>query len=88
MNRIVFTQSAWEDYLYWQRQDKKTLKRLNLLLQSIMRTPFEGEGKPEELHGELRGKWSRRIDGGNRLVYMVEEGNVTVLQCRTHYGEH
>ena len=88
MNRLLFTPSAWDDYLYWQNQDKKTLKRINMLIQSIMRTPFEGEGKPEELHGELAGKWSRRIDSQNRIVYLVENESVTILQCRTHYKEH
>ena len=88
MNRLLFTPSAWDDYLYWQNQDKKTLKRINMLIQSIMRTPFEGEGKPEELRGELAGKWSQRIDSQNRIVYLVEDESVTILQCRTHYKEH
>ena len=88
MNRLLFTSSAWDDYLYWQHQDKKTLKRINMWSQSIMRTPFEGEGKPEELRGELAGKWSRRIDSQNRIVYLVENESVTILQCRTHYKEH
>ena len=88
MNRLLFTPSAWDDYLYWQNQDKKTLKRINMLIQSIMRTPFEGEGKPEALRGELAGKWSRRIDSQNRIVYLVENESVTILQCRTHYKEH
>ena len=88
MNRLLFAPSAWDDYLYWQNQDKKTLKRINMLIQSIMRTPFEGEGKPEELRGELAGKWSRRIDSLNRIVYLVEDESVTILQCRTHYKEH
>ncbi len=88
MSSIIFTQSAWNDYLSWQRQDKKTLRRINLLLQATMRTPFEGEGKPEALRGNLSGKWSRRIDDTNRLVYMVEGENITILQCKTHYGEH
>lgn len=88
MTRLLFTQTAWEDYVYWQTQDKKTLKRINKLIQSMMRTPFEGEGRPEELRGELSGKWSRRIDEQNRIVYSVEEETVTILQCRTHYGDH
>ena len=88
MNQLLFTPSAWDDYLYWQNQDKKTLRRINTLIQSILRTPFEGEGKPEALRGELSGKWSRRIDGVNRIVYMVEEDKVIILQCRTHYNEH
>ena len=88
MTKLLFTPSAWEDYVYWQLLDKKKLKRINLLIQSMMRTPFEGEGKPEELRGELSGKWSRRIDAQNRLVYTVSSDTVTILQCRTHYGEH
>ncbi|MBP5640691.1 MAG: Txe/YoeB family addiction module toxin [Victivallales bacterium] len=88
MNRILFTPSAWEDYVYWQKQDKKTLKRINMLIQSMLRTPFEGEGKPEELSGNLSGKWSRRIDAQNRIVYVYENDTVTILQCRTHYDEH
>ncbi len=88
MTQLLFTTSGWEDYLYWQTQDKKTLKRINTLIQSIMRTPFEGEGKPEELRGVLKGKWSRRIDSQNRIVYLVENDTVTILQCQTHYGEH
>ena len=88
MNRLLFTPSAWDDYLYWQNQDKKTLKRINMLIQSIMRTPFEGEGKPEELRGELASYWSRRIDSQNRIVYLVEDESVTILQCRSHYQEH
>ena len=88
MNQLLFTPSAWEDYLFWQNQDKKTLRRINTLIQSILRTPFEGEGKPEPLRGDLSGKWSRRIDGQNRIVYVVGEDKVTILQCRTHYDEH
>ncbi len=75
-------------YVYWQTQDKKTLKRINMLIKALLRTPFEGEGKPEELRGDLSGKWSRRIDDKNRLVYVVEDDTVTILQCRTHYEEH
>ena len=88
MNQLLFTPSAWEDYLFWQNQDKKTLRRINTLIKSILRTPFEGEGKPEPLRGDLSGKWSRRIDGQNRIVYVAEEDKVTILQCRTHYDEH
>ena len=88
MNQLLFTPSAWDDYIHWQNQDKKTLRRINTLIQSILRTPFEGEGKPEPLRGDLSGKWSRRIDGQNRIVYVVDEEKVTILQCRTHYDEH
>ena len=87
MIQLLFTPSAWEDYLYWQKQDKTTLRRINTLIQSILRTPFEGEGKPEPLRGDLSGKWSRRIDGQNRIVYVVDEDRVAILQCRTHYDQ-
>ena len=88
MSQLLFTPSAWDDYLYWQTQDKMTLQRINHLIQSILRTPFDGEGKPEPLRGDLSGKWSRRIDGQNRIVYMVDTSTVTILQCRTHYEDH
>ncbi len=77
---------AWEDYLYWQKQDKKTLKRINLLLQDIDRSGYSGIGKPEPLKGDLQGYWSRRIDETNRLVYRITEERIEILQCRTHYG--
>lgn len=77
---------AWEDYLYWQKQDKKTLKRINLLLQDIDRNGYSGVGKPEPLKGDLQGYWSRRIDETNRLIYRVKGDTIEILQCRTHYG--
>ena len=77
---------AWEDYLYWQAQDKKTLKRINLLLQDIDRNGHSGIGKPEPLKGNLQGYWSRRIDDTNRLVYRIIDNRIEILQCRTHYG--
>lgn len=77
---------AWEDYLYWQTQDKKTLKRINLLLRDIDRNDNEGIGKPEPLRDNLQGYWSRRIDSVNRLVYRINENRIEILQCRTHYG--
>ncbi len=76
---------AWEDYLYWQVQDKKNLKRINQLVKEICRTPFEGLGKPEPLKGNLTGFWSRRIDEKHRLVYAVEETTVLIISCRGHY---
>lgn len=76
---------AWEDYLYWQKTDKKTLKRINELLKQCQRTPYEGIGKPEALKGNLSGWWSRRIDHEHRLVYKSENGNLYILQCRKHY---
>ena len=76
---------AWEDYLYWQTQDKKTLKRINQLVKDISRSPFEGIGKPELLKENLAGFWSRRIDEEHRLVYVVEESTVLIISCRGHY---
>ena len=76
---------AWEDYLYWQTQDKKTLKRINLILKDIERHPFEGIGKPEPLRAELSGLWSRRIDEKNRLVYLIRDNALHIFSCRRHY---
>ena len=76
---------AWNDYLYRQTQDRKTLKRMNLLIKDISRSPFEGLGKPEPLKGTLTGFWSRRIDEENRLVYVVEEKVIILISCRGHY---
>lgn len=78
---------AWEDYLYWQTQDKKTLKRINLLLRDIERNGNSGLGKPEPLRGNFQGYWSRRIDDTNRLVYRIKENRIEILQCRSHYGD-
>ena len=76
---------AWNDCIYWQTQDRKTLKRINLLIKDISRTPFEGLGKPEPLKGTLTGFWSRRIDEEHRLVYAVEEKVIILISCRGHY---
>ena len=76
---------AWNDYLYRQTQDRKTLKRINLLIKDISRTPFEGLGKPEPLKGTLTGFWSGRIDEEHRLVYAVEEKGIILISCRGHY---
>ena len=84
---IAFTSHAWGDYLYWQGQDKKTLKRINLLLTEAAREPFVGTGKPEPLVGNLSGYWSRRIDQTHRLVYRADDDDLVVLQCRYHYGD-
>ncbi|CAG2161286.1 MULTISPECIES: Txe/YoeB family addiction module toxin [Cupriavidus] len=84
---IKFMPDAWEDYLYWQGQDKKTLKRINQLIQQIQRTPFEGIGKPEPLVGNLSGYWSRRIDDANRLMYFADDDSVVLINCRYHYGD-
>lgn len=82
---LAWTDAAWDDYLYWQEQDKKTLKRINKLLAETKRSPFEGIGKPEALKENLSGFWSRRIDESHRLVYAVDEIRITVISCRYHY---
>ncbi|WP_018866579.1 MULTISPECIES: Txe/YoeB family addiction module toxin [unclassified Thioalkalivibrio] len=82
---LCWTDEAWTDYLYWQRQDKKTLKRINKLIEDVRRSPFEGIGKPEALKENLAGFWSRRIDDTNRLVYAVEDSSITIISCRYHY---
>ena len=82
---LVFTPNAWADYVYWQTQDKKTLKRLNALIEATAREPFTGIGKPEALRGDLTGYWSRRIDDVNRLVYQVADGELNIIACRYHY---
>jgi toxin YoeB len=88
MSKITFTERAFAEYLYWQTQDKKTLRRINALLKDIARNPFEGTGKPEELRENLSGYWSRRIDETNRLVYRIENGQIEVYQCKGHYEGH
>ena len=82
----VFHQNAWEDYLYWIRQDKKTLKRINLLIRDIERTPFEGIGKPEALKHNLSGWWSRRITDEHRIVYRVQGDELHIAALRYHYS--
>jgi toxin YoeB len=85
-NRLLsWTDEAWNDYLYWQTQDKKTLKRINKLIIDVKRSPVEGIGKPEPLKENISGFWSRRIDDTNRLVYAVDEKVITVISCRYHY---
>ena len=81
----AWTDDAWEDYLYWQTQDKKTLKRINKLLKDIDRSPFTGIGKPEPLTGNLQGYWSRQIDDVNRIVYKIEKNQIIITQCGGHY---
>jgi len=82
---LSWTDEAWSDYLYWQTQDKKTLKRINKLITDVKRSSFEGIGKPEPLKENLSGFWSRRIDDTNRLVYAVDQNAITILSCRYHY---
>ncbi|WP_415904745.1 Txe/YoeB family addiction module toxin [Neptuniibacter sp. QD48_55] len=82
---LSWTDEAWGDYLYWQTQDRKTLKRINKLIIDSKRSPFEGIGKPEPLKENLAGFWSRRIDDTNRLVYAVDDQAITIISCRYHY---
>lgn len=84
-SRLIWTLAAWSDYTYWQQQDRKTLKRINLLLQETLRTPFSGIGKPEALRENLAGFWSRRIDDTHRLVYTVNNDDLVIIACRYHY---
>jgi toxin YoeB len=84
----TWTDRAWEDYLYWQAQDKKILKRLNQLIKDIDRNPFDGIGHPEQLRGDMSGWWSRHIDDEHRLIYRIDEsGKIIIAHCRTHYGD-
>jgi len=85
---LIWHDAAWEEYLYWQTQDKKTLKRVNLLIKDIERNPFDGLGKPEPLKENLSGFWSRRIDEKNRLVYRIVGENCQIAQCRGHYTDN
>lgn len=82
---LAFDPNGWEDYVYWQTQDRRTLKRINQLIAEVLRNPFTGIGKPEPLKHILTGAWSRRIDEANRLVYYVTDHNIVVLQAREHY---
>ena len=82
---LVWTDETWSDYVYWEGQDRKTLKRINKLISDSKRTPFEGIGKPEPLKENLSGFWSRRIDDTNRLVYAVDNISLTIISCRYHY---
>jgi len=83
--KIVFLTNGWEDYLYWQMQDKKTLRKVNELIKDCQRSPFKGLGKPEALKNDLSGWWSRRITQEHRLVYKVEKNMLYIAQCRKHY---
>lgn len=85
MKQLLWDQSGWEDYLFWQVNDKKILFRINDLIKDAQRNPFTGLGKPEPLKGNLSGCWSRRINEEHRLVYMVKEDCIYILQCRFHY---
>ena len=83
--RLLLESNAWEEYLSWQSEDKKTLKRINSLIKDMQRSPFDGIGKPEPLKGDLQGYWSRRIDHVNRIVYTVIEDDLIIISCRGHY---
>jgi toxin YoeB len=83
--KLAWTDEAWDDYLFWQAQDKRRLKRINRLIKEAKRTPFSGIGKPEPLKENLAGFWSRRIDDSNRLVYAVDDDYLTIISCRYHY---
>lgn len=83
--RLIFSDHAWDDYLYWQKTDKKSLNRINALIKEIQRSPFTGMGKPEPLKFGLSGYWSRRIDREHRIVYKVVDGDLLIAQLRHHY---
>lgn len=87
MSKFVFTERAWEEYLYWQTQDKKTLKRINQLLKDIDRNGFAGLAKTEPLKGDLSGCWSKRIDDTNRLVFKLSDNLIEIIQCKGHYND-
>ena len=87
MSKITFSEQAFEEYLYWQVQDRKILKRINVLLKDISRDPYSGIGKPEGLKENLSGFWSRRIDDAHRLVYRIADGHIEVYQCKGHYKD-
>ncbi len=83
--KLIFSENAWDDYLYWQKTDKKIVKRIHLLIRDIQRAPYEGVGKPEPLRHGLSGFWSRRINAEHRIVYQVEGDSVFIAQLRYHY---
>ncbi len=83
--KVILSETAWEDYLYWQKTDKKLLNRTNELINAIMRTPYEGIGKPEPLKHGLAGYWSRRINDEHRLVCKIQDDSLLIAQCRYHY---
>ena len=83
--KIIFSLNAWEEYLSWQKEDKKMLKKVNRLIKAIQRDPFSGVGKPEPLKYDLAGFWSRRIDREHRLVYQYVDGDILIYSCRYHY---
>lgn len=85
--RLLWEERAWDDYCWWQIQDKKTLKRINSLIKDIQRNSFDGIGKPEPLKGNLSGWWSRRIDDANRIVYCEKDGAIIIVSCKGYYED-
>ena len=85
--KLIWSSISWDEYLYWQKVDKKIVKRINDLIKSCKRTPFEGIGKPEALKGDLQGYWSRRITSEHRLVYKFKDDSIWVASCRYHYSK-
>jgi len=83
--RLIFSKNSWEDYISWQTEDKKVLKKINELIKDIQRSPYEGLGKPEPLKFDLTGLWSRRIDREHRIVYQVSGEDILIYSCRFHY---
>ena len=83
--KLTWTQIAWDDYLFWQKTDKKKVKRINQLIKSVLREPFQGIGNPEPLKHQLQGYWSRRIDGEHRLIYSFANDTILIIGCRYHY---
>ncbi|KHJ39460.1 toxin YoeB [Pedobacter glucosidilyticus] len=83
--KYIFVDESWEDYLYWQKVDKKLLSKINDLLKDISRTPFHGLGKPEPLKFKYKGYWSRRINDEHRLIYQVQDDEILIVKCRFHY---
>lgn len=86
MNKVL-ANTVWEDYLYWQTEDRKTLKKINQIINDIARNGNDGIGKPEPLSGNLAGYWSRRINDKDRLIYRIDENNIYILACRYHYRD-
>ena len=85
--KLLWEETAWEDYLEWQTQDKKTLKKINSVIRDIQRNSYEGLGKPEPLKGNYSKYWSRRIDEKNRIVYKVNDDNILIVACKGHYDK-
>ena len=85
--KIIFSKNSWEDYLSWQKEDRKMLKRINLLIKEIQRSPFHGVGNPESLKYDLAGFWSRRIDREHRLVYQIFDNELLIYSCKYHYDK-